>query len=137
MTIKEIADLAGLNYYTVRKYCKSLQERGIEPTEDTVEIVKKIAEMTSSGSTVEDAISSILQTPRRSEDQTFSEILLRLETKIDKLERENKAQADLLQVYLSKIDDLQDAVKALPPPPKNPLIKIKNFFSSIRKGKST
>lgn len=132
MTIKEIADLAGLNYYTVRKYCKALQERGIEPTEETVEIVRKIAEMTSSGSTVEDAISSILQTPQRSEEQTFSEILLRLEAKIDRLERENKAQADLLQVYLSKIDDLQETVKALPPPPKNPIKKLMDFLTSKR-----
>ncbi len=135
MTIKEIADLSGLNYSTVRKYCKALQERGIEPAEDVVEIVQKISEMTSSGSTVEDAISSILRTPQRSEEQSFSHILLRLEAKIDRLEKENKAQADLLQVYLSKIDRLEDVVKALPPPKKNLMDRIKNFMAS-RIGKS-
>ena len=135
MTIKEIAERSGLNYYTVRKYCKALQERGIEASEDVVEIVQKISEMTSTGSTVEDAISSILRTPQRSEEQSFSNILLRLESKIDRLEKENKAQADLLQVYLSKIDRLEDVVKALPPPKKSLMDRIKNFLTS-RIGKS-
>ncbi len=126
MTIKEIADRAGLKYHTARNYLKLFEEHGIEPTEAVIPLIKKIPSLLSEGLTTSEAVNFLLRTPEKEEGQTFSEVLLRLERKIDHLEKENRAQSDLLQVYLSKIDRLEETIRALPAPKEK-----KSFVKSV------
>jgi predicted transcriptional regulator len=131
MTLKEIAEKAGLNYHTARKYGLALQERGIDLSEEVIPILQKIASLTGEGLTVEKAIDSLLSKPLEKKEQDFSEILLRLEAKIDSLEKENRAQKELIQVYLSKIDSLQESIKALPPPKTDYFSKFKDWIKKL------
>lgn len=131
MTLKEIAEKAGLNYHTARKYSLALKERGIDLSEEVVPVLQKIASLTAEGMTVEKAIDSLLNSPLEKKEHDFSEILLRLETKIDSLEKENRAQKELIQVYLSKIDSLQESIKALPPPKPDYFSKFKEWLKKV------
>jgi len=133
MNVTELSKKSGLKYHTARKYVKALQERGIisEPSEELIPILKQIAELTASGKTVNEAIEFIVSRP--AQEANFSEILLRLEAKIDALEKENRAQKELLQVYLSKIDKLQEQIRALPAPKKTVSEKVKQWWKSLSK----
>jgi len=138
MTIKEIADRAGLKYHTARNYIKIFESHGVELDEAIIPLLEKVPGLLSEGLTISEAVDVILRTPQDSEGQTFSDILGRLEAKIDRLERENKVQSDLLQVYLSKIDRLEEKILALPAPTPPKTTKLTDkIFSFFRKKPST
>lgn len=133
MNLTELSKKSGIKYHTARKYVKALQEKGIisEVSEELIPILKQIAELTASGKTVNEAIDFLVSRPAK--ESNFSEILLRLESKIDALEKENRAQKELLQVYLSKIDKLQEQVRALPAPKKPVSERVKEWWKSLSK----
>ncbi len=114
MNIKELAEISGMNYHTVRKYYLALHSRGLvtEPSEEIIPLLKQIAKLTSEGLNVQDAINKLVK--KDNSPQAFASILLRLEQKIDNLEKENRALRELVQVQLAEMK------KMLPKPEEKP-----------------
>lgn len=119
ITIKEFAEMSGINYSTCRKYISLLKERNAmeEPTEEWVDVFQDIYTYTKKGDTLDEAIDKALGKERNISD---SEKLDALYNEIQELRKENRQLSDLNQMYLSKIDDLytmmHNVQKALPPP---------------------
>ena len=113
MRISDLAKQAGLNYHTARKYLMALKERNLDnlPQEQLVEILRGIKKLTAQGFTIHQAIDVLA---RQTPSDSTTQILLRLEQKIDSLEKENRALRELVQVLMAKIDQLP----ALEPPKK-------------------
>jgi len=103
MNIKKLADSAQMNYHTVRKYYLALYKRGLvtEPSEEIIPLLKRIAKLTEEGLSVQKAIDEIAK--KDDSPQAFASILLRLEKKIDDLEKENRALRELVQVQLAEM----------------------------------
>ncbi|WP_155825504.1 hypothetical protein [Hippea alviniae] len=124
MNIKELSELAHMNYHTVRKYYLALYDRGIvtEPTEEVIPLLKQIAKFTSEGLSVQEAINKLVK--KDDTPQAFASILLRLEKKIDDLEKENRALRELVQIQLAEMR------KMLPKPEEKPE-KKKSWFKRL------
>jgi len=110
MDITTLSKRSGIKYYTLRRYTQELKARGIDPTEAIIPMVQEIYRLTGTGMTIKKAVDHVLTREEVGDPMT------RMESKINELQKENQALNQLVQVYLSKIDTLQDAVKALPKP---------------------
>ncbi|MCL4407584.1 MAG: helix-turn-helix domain-containing protein [Thermotogae bacterium] len=129
MNIKEISRVIGLPYSTTRKYLNTLEEKGLIKQEKTpkgvecddkaIDILKTLVELVKH-EPLSSAIDKI-----KSSDPTLSVLLERM----DKLEEENRKLREIVQIYLSRIDKLENQLM----PPKNPK---KNLFQRIFKKRS-
>ena len=130
INIAEISRKSGLNYHTTRKYLMALQSKGIKelPEIQLISILRSIKELTSKGYTVNESIDLILKEDQQK--KTTDEMFMILEKKINDLEKENRALKELIQVYLSRIDKLEQKIDLIPQAlakPREP------FWKKIRK----
>jgi len=126
INIAEISRKSGLNYHTTRKYLMALQSKGIKelPEIQLISILRSIKELTSKGYTVNESIDLILKEDQQK--KTTDEMFMILEKKINDLEKENRALKELIQVYLSRIDKLEQKIDLIPqalPKPREPFWK--------------
>ena len=108
----------------------ALQSKGIKelPEIQLISILRSIKELTSKGYTVNESIDLILKEDQQK--KTTDEMFMILEKKINDLEKENRALKELIQVYLSRIDKLEQKIDLIPqalPKPREP------FWKKIRK----
>lgn len=131
INIADLSRKSGLNYHTVRKYLIALESKGIKnmPETQLISLLRAIKDLTEKGNTVNQAIDILLR--EEQEKKTTEEMFRILEKKIDDLEKENKHLRDLIQVYLSRIDSLEqkiDKIQALPKPRQSIIEKVKSLF---------
>lgn len=118
MNIKEIARVMDTPYSTVRKYLNALVEagilsasktpKGVEFEDRAVEVLKRLIESINTG----ESLSSAIEKLKASDPSQNFQIVL---DKLEKLEKENRSLREIVQVYLSKIDNLE---RQLMPPKK-------------------
>lgn len=107
----------------------ALESKGIKnlPEDQLITILQSIKSLTEKGYTVQESIDLLLK--ENQDKRSIEEILLSLEKKINDLERENQHLRDLIQVYLSRINSLEEKITlALPKPRKSIFEKIKDLL---------
>jgi DNA-binding transcriptional regulator YhcF (GntR family) len=122
LNIKGLAHKTGLNYNTAYKYLKVLEKEGlitsrktangIEFDDSAVDMLREFANMIKGGLTTPQALEKL-----KGHDSDLQLVL----RKIEALERENQQLRELVQMYLSRIDNLE---KALTPPKRSWLSKL-------------
>lgn len=131
MNIKDLAHKTDLPYNTAYKYLKRLVDEGILSSRKTangiefdvsaIDTLQALKRLIKNGESLSNAIEKL-----KGHDPDIQLIL----KKIEDLERENQQLRDLVQMYLSRIDNLE---KALLPPKRSWLSRIFHFN---RKGRS-
>lgn len=104
-------------YSTVRKYVNALKKKGyislhvtsrsVILNDHDIEVFDRFSSLIKSGVPFKTALEQLIKTDNNSDNDTV-EYLRRLEVKINSLEDENRKLRELVQMYLSKVDDLQN-----------------------------
>jgi DNA-binding MarR family transcriptional regulator len=117
LNLSDLAKSRNVPYSTVRKYVNALSEKGFISPETTphsvtlhkkdIEVFDKLLVLIRSGVSFKKALDKLGEGEDGSRDNVV-DYLQRLERKVDSLEEENKKLRELVQVYLSKVDELQN-----------------------------
>jgi DNA-binding MarR family transcriptional regulator len=131
LNLSDLAKSRNVPYSTVRKYVNALSEKGFISPETTphsvtlrkrdIDIFDKLLALIRSGVSFKKAVEKLGEGEDGDKDDVL-DYLQRLERKVDSLEEENKKLRELVQVYLSKVDELQNQL--MPP-------KRRSWFSRI------
>ncbi len=133
MNIKQLSKSTGIPYSTARKYLAVLVQNNLislsKDKSGTVEIddgaqrvFVSFVEHIRSGETPSEAIKKMAE-----ENLSKDDALSLLIEKMERLEDENRKLREIVQVYLSKVENIESRLKELMPPKKN------NLFSRILK----
>lgn len=125
--------MLNLSYSTTRKYLKALQDRGFITIkmgehgalldEHAVKLMTRLVELIRDGNTLQVALEKLARGMEKPSSEII-EYLQRLERRIEELEKENRALRQLIQVYLSRLDE----PKGLPKPRRSLLELLKSIF---------
>jgi uncharacterized coiled-coil DUF342 family protein len=132
MNIREVASLLNISYSTMYKYVINLEKHGLitvkldkhskEISSHDFEVVKAFVELIKQGMSFSQALSMLSRSYEdQKEPQDVMEKLQELSREIKDLKKENENLRELIQVYLSRIDNLE---KALTPPKRSWLSKL-------------
>ena len=131
LNLSDLAKSRNVPYSTVRKYVNALSEKGFISLETTphsvtlrkkdIEVFDKLLALIRSGVSFKKAIEKLGEGEGDNQDNVI-DYLRKLERKVDSLEEENRKLRELVQVYLSKVDELQKQL--MPPKKKSWLFKI-------------
>ena len=112
MNYRELSQVSGLKYDTVRNYAKVLIDEGLVKAidESTVSVVKKIPQYTASGFTIKEAAHKAFEDVYRS---SGSEEVAVLQEKLSDLEWENESLRSELQESKEVIENLIRKLESL------------------------
>lgn len=132
MNIKQLSELSGIPYSTVRKYLTVLAQNnlislnktqnGVEVNDNAERVFLSFIKFIKSGQTPSEAIKKIVE-GNLSQDDAMSLLI----EKMERVEEENRKLRELVQMYLSRVENLEYQIKELMPP------KRENFFARIVK----
>lgn len=133
LSIRELSERVDIPYTTAVKYLKALQERGFVRviregnrsmySDDTEEILRQFVELIRSGIPFSQALERLARGEHPLRDPVLEE-LRSLRREIEDLKKENQALRDLVQMYLSVLNE----IKGLPAPKKSFWEKLTSFF---------
>jgi len=137
VNLRELSKNMNMPYSTVRKYINVLIEHELINPErnnrtlilntDHVNIFKTLVSLIQSGYSFNTAIQKLKEGFSNPNNEVI-QYIQRLEKRIENLEKENRNLNQLIQIYLSKIDNIEDQIKALPKPKESIWKKIKRLF---------
>ena len=139
MTLKEISEKLGISHASAYRLVNSLVENGLIEVvqeknnkyiikDNDFELVKELNNLVKSGFSRNKAVEILKEKNIKSDNIDFFIAFNELKEEIQSLKKENIALKELLQVYLSKIDKLEDQIKALPKPREPFWKKITKLF---------
>jgi len=133
LTIKELSRRVGIPYTTAIKYLKALQDRGfitvrrdgkrIMYPDNTEEILRQFVELIRNGIPFSQSLKKLAHGDVPLQDPVLEEIR-KLRQEIADLKKENQALRDLVQMYLSRLDE----TKSLPAPKKSFFQRMRAWF---------
>jgi len=137
LNIRELSKIMNMSYYTTWKYVKLLNDHKLITLErdngkakiitEHVNTFKRFVELLNSGYNLQNALIKLKEGFSEGDNEVI-QYIQKLEKRIIELEKENRNLSQLLQVYLSKIDSIEDQIKALPSPSKSIWERIKGLF---------
>ena len=137
LNIRELSKIMNMSYSTTWKYVKLLNDHKLITLErdngkvkiitEHVNTFKRFVELLNSGYNLQNALIKLKEGFSEGDNEVI-QYIQRLEKRIIELEKENRNLSQLLQVYLSKIDSIEDQIKALPKPKKSIWERIKGLF---------
>jgi DNA-binding Lrp family transcriptional regulator len=141
MTLKEVADKLGVSHSTAYRLVSSLVKNHIIEisheknkyiiNDSDIVLIRQFHDLIQSGLSSDKAVEVLKENSKISEDLNLSIVLHDLKRQVEELTKENKSLRDLIQVYLSKINSLEekiDKIQALPKPRQSIIEKVKSLF---------